>query len=219
MSPKIEGFQQLRDGYVNLQLRGDRREALAFVDELVRQGHSVADIQQHVIADAQREIGRLWEENRVGVAQEHMATAISQVALAQLYRHAQPLPTRDRKVVVACVEGELHDFPARLVADALDLAGYETRFLGADVPTDSLINVLEKETPSLLALSITMPFHSTALRRQVTSVRELTGGRLPIAVGGHACALLEPITSELRPDIVATTAAGMVEAANRMFGV
>ena len=219
MSPKIEGFQQLRDGYVNLQLRGDRREALAFVDELVRQGHSVADIQQHVIADAQREIGRLWEENRVGVAQEHMATAISQVALAQLYRHAQPLPTRDRKVVVACVEGELHDFPARLVADALDLAGYETRFLGADVPTDSLINVLEKETPSLLALSITMPFHSTALRRQVTSVREHTGGRLPIAVGGHACALLEPITSELRPDIVASTAAGMVEAANRMFGV
>jgi len=219
LSPKIEGFQQLRDGYVNLQLRGDRREALAFVDELVRQGHSVADIQQHVIADAQREIGRLWEENRVGVAQEHMATAISQVALAQLYRHAQPLPTRDRKVVVACVEGELHDFPARLVADALDLAGYETRFLGADVPTDSLINVLEKETPSLLALSITMPFHSTALRRQVTSVREHTGGRLPIAVGGHACALLEPITSELRPDIVATTAAGMVEAANRMFGV
>ena len=219
MSPKIEGFQQLRDGYVNLQLRGDRREALAFVDELVRQGHSVADIQQHVIADAQREIGRLWEENRVGVAQEHMATAISQVALAQLYRHAQPLPTRDRKVVVACVEGELHDFPARLVADALDLAGYETRFLGADVPTDSLINVLEKETPSLLALSITMPFHSAALRRQVTSVREHTGGRLPIAVGGHACALLEPITSELRPDIVASTAAGMVEAANRMFGV
>ena len=219
MSPITAGFAQLASSYVNLQLRGDRREALQFVDRLVLEGHSIADIQQHVIAAAQREIGRMWEDSRIGVAQEHMATAISQLALAQLYRHAQPLPARNRKVVVACVEGELHDFPARLVADALDLAGYDTRFLGADVPTGSLINVLEQESPNLLALSITMPFHGAALRRQVRSVRDHSGGQLPIAVGGLACAQLEAITAEIQPEILATSAREMVDAANRLFGL
>jgi methanogenic corrinoid protein MtbC1 len=147
-----------------------------------------------------------------------MATAISQLALAQLYRYAQPLPARGRRVVVACVEGELHDFPARLVADALDLAGYETRFLGADVPTGSLITVLDQESPNLLALSITMPFHAAALRRQVMSVRNHTGGSLPIAVGGLACAQLKEITGEIRPDILAASAHEMVDAAHRLFG-
>ncbi len=80
----------------------------------------------------------------------------------------------------------MHDLPARLVADALDLAGYDTHLLGADVPTGSLINVLELESPNLLALSITMSFHAAALRRQVKSVRDHTGGRLPIAVGALA---------------------------------
>lgn len=95
--------------------------------------------------------------------------------------------------MIACVEGELHDFPARLVADALDLAGYDTRFPGADVPTDSLIKVLDEEEPDLLALPITMPFHATALRRQVAAVRERTSGTLPIAVGGLACGALDAL--------------------------
>jgi len=59
------------------------------------------------------------------------------------------------------------------VADALDLAGYETRLPGADVSIASLINVLEQESPNLLALSLTMP-----------GVRDHSGGRLPIVVGG-----------------------------------
>jgi methanogenic corrinoid protein MtbC1 len=218
LSPTTAGFPELASNYVNLQLRGDRRQALQFVDRLVQQGHSIPDIQQHVIAAAQREIGRMWEESRIGIAQEHMATAISQLALAQLYRYAQPLPARGRKVVVACVEGELHDFPARLVADALDLAGYDTRFLGADVPTGSLINVLEQESPNLLALSITMPFHAAALRRQVKSVRDHTGGRLPIAVGGLACSQLQAITAEISPAILASSASEMVEAVEQLFG-
>jgi methanogenic corrinoid protein MtbC1 len=218
LSPTTAGFPELASSYVNLQLRGDRRQALQFVDRLVQQGHSIPDIQQHVIAAAQREIGRMWEESRIGIAQEHMATAISQLALAQLYRYAQPLPARGRKVVVACVEGELHDFPARLVADALDLAGYDTRFLGADVPTGSLINVLEQENPNLLALSITMPFHAAALRRQVKSVRDHTGGRLPIAVGGLACSQLQAITAEISPAILASSASEMVEAVEQLFG-
>jgi methanogenic corrinoid protein MtbC1 len=218
LSPTTAGFQELAETYVNVQLRGDRRAALHFVDRLVHEGHSVADIQQHVIAAAQRQIGRMWEESRIGVAQEHMATAISQLALAQLYRYAQPLPARGRKVVVACVEGELHEFPARLVADALDLAGYDTRFLGADVPTGSLLEVLEQESPNLLALSITMPFHGAALLRQVKSVRDHTGGLLPIAVGGLACAQLREITAEIRPEILASSAREMVEEANRLFG-
>ena len=217
MSPTTAGFEKLAETYVNVQLRGDRREALHFVDRLVHEGHSVADIQQHVIAAAQREIGRMWEESRIGVAQEHMATAISQLALAQLYRYAQPLPARGRKVVVACVEGELHEFPARLVADALDLAGYDTRFLGADVPTGSLINVLEQESPNLLALSITMPFHAPALLRQAKIIRDHTGGLLPIAVGGLACAQLREITAEIRPEILASSAREMVEETHRLF--
>ena len=50
-------------------------------------------------------------------------------------------------------------------------------------------------------------------------MRDHTDGRLPVAVGGLACAQIEAITAEIHPDILATSAHEMVDAANRLFGV
>ncbi len=160
MNVESATLQSHRDGYVNLQLRGDRREALNFVDALIRQGHSVSDIQQHVIAAASA------KSAACGKKAASVSPRNTWRRLSRNSRWRSSTGTRNRsaprgrKVLVACVEGEQHDFPARLVADALDLAGYDIRFLGADVPTSSLLQVIEEEKPDLLALSITMPFHA-----------------------------------------------------------
>ena len=148
-------FAAMCGRYLETQLEGDRRAALQFIDETLRRGIPPDDVRCHVVQAAQREIGRLWQEDRISIAQEHMATAISQLALAHLFQHATFHARVGKKVVVACVPGEHHDFPARLLADALDVAGYDVRFLGADVPLDSLLRAVDMEKPDLLALSVT----------------------------------------------------------------
>ena len=97
---------------------------------------------------------------------------------------------------MACVEGELHDLPARLVSDALDLAGFDVRFFGASVPTDHLLRLLADERPDLLALSATMAFNVPAVRAAVTGVRAAHPA-LPIFVGGNACVRLRGLVTEL----------------------
>lgn len=181
-------IELLRRRYLDALLAGDRRQAVRLVlEEGLDRGLSVQDVQLGVVQEAQREIGRLWQENKISIAEEHMATAISQVVLAYAYQRAEPPAPRGRKIVVACVEGELHDFPARLVADALELDGFDVKYLGANVPTDSLLGVIERERPDLVALSVTMSFHVAALREAVSRIRAAVGGGLPIAIGGHAC--------------------------------
>lgn len=211
-------LEALKNAYLAAQLAGDRRGALALiVDQGVKKQIPVSSLARDVIQASQREIGRLWEENRISVAEEHMATAISQVALAHLYQHAEPGRPKHKKIVVACVEGELHDFPARLVADALDLEGYAVRFLGANVPIDGLVSMLSKDPPDLLALSVTMSFNVGALRIAVQRVREQLPG-LPIAVGGHATLWSANLGRELGVDAIGNDAATMLEAANRLLG-
>lgn len=180
-------FTELRQRYLARQLAGDRRGAIRLLqDEGLSRGASVSELQFQVIGEAQREIGRLWQENRISIAQEHLATAISQLALAQLYQLAAAAPRADRKILVACVEGELHDFPARLLADHLDLAGFDVHFVGANVPTDALLDLVALERPDVVALSITMSFHAGALKTAVRRLRERFPD-LPVMVGGHAC--------------------------------
>lgn len=182
--------------YLTAQIGGDPRAALGVIDQALADGHSVRTLQRDVVRAAQREVGRRWQANSLSIAHEHMATAVSQRVLMHLFERAPRAPARGATIVVACVEGELHELPARLVADYLELGGFSVRYLGASVPTDSLVAIIAEEPPAALALSATMAFHAPALRAAVEAVR----GRfpaLPILAGGQLLAWCPRLAAEL----------------------
>lgn len=193
MSPSLH---EHRDRYLAAQLLGDQRAALQVLDDALAAGRDVVELQRDVVQAAQLEIGRLWQENQLSVAHEHMATAISHVALVHLL-HRAPLPTmRAHKVVVACVEGEYHDLPARMVADFLELAGFAVRYLGANVPSEDLPTLVAAERPAVVCLSATMVFNLGGLRGAVEAVRARFPA-MPILAGGNALAWQPDIADEL----------------------
>ncbi len=209
----------LRDSYLAAQLAGNRREALRLlVEEGVLRGIPIASLHLDVIQAAQQEIGRLWQENHISVAQEHLATAISQLALSHLYRHLPRDPDNGRTVLLSCVEGELHELGARMASDFLEMAGFEVRFLGANVPTEHLVREVRESKPDLLALSVTMSYHVPALRKAVAAVREVAPG-LPIAVGGLAFTWVPGLEAELGVPFFGKDARALVAAACKMFEV
>jgi methanogenic corrinoid protein MtbC1 len=209
----------LRESYLSAQLAGNRREALRLlVDEGLLRGIPLSTLHLDVIQKAQWEIGRMWQENEISVAQEHMATAISQLALSHLYRHLQRDPPNGRTVMVTCVEGELHELGARMASDFLEMAGFDVRFLGANVPTEHLVREVLESKPDLLAFSVTMTYHLPALRKAVAAVREVTP-TLPMAVGGLAFTWVPGVEAELGVPFFGKDARELVAAACRMFEV
>jgi methanogenic corrinoid protein MtbC1 len=174
--------------YVAAQLAGDRTEAVRIVVDAARGGASVPDLQLGVIQAAQREIGQLWEENKINVAQEHLATGISQLALACLYDLITRERTNGKRAIVACVEGEHHDLGARMGADFLEMAGFDVHYLGANVPTKDLVEMIVANRPDLVGLSVAMSFNVPNLVAAVTAIREAVGDAFPILVGGQVLA-------------------------------
>lgn len=179
-------LQTLRDDYLRAQLEGDRAAALAVVHAALKGGLTVPRVQLEIVQIAQYEIGRLWETNAIGVSTEHQATAISQLALASLYDQLPREPSNGKRVLVSCVEGELHDMGSRIAADFLEMSGFAVRFLGASVPPDSLTQRALEFRPDLIALSATMSFHVKALREAISQIRASSLGAVPILVGGLA---------------------------------
>ncbi len=209
----------IRESYLSAQLAGNRREALRLlVDEGVLRGIPLPTLHLDVIQKAQWEIGRRWQENEISVAQEHMATAISQLALSHLYRHLQRDPPNGRLVMVSCVEGELHELGARMASDFLEMAGFDVRFLGASVPTEHLVREVHETKPDLLALSVTMTYHLPALRQAVAAVREAAPS-LPMAVGGLAFTWVPGVEAELGVPFFGKDARELVTSTCRMFEV
>ncbi|HZI09824.1 MAG TPA: cobalamin-dependent protein [Myxococcus sp.] len=220
MQPATDNLlTSLREQYLAAQLAGNRKEALRLlVDEGLLRGVPLQQIHLEVIQPAQYEIGRLWQENLISVAQEHLATAISQLALAHLYRHLPRDPPNGKLIVVACVEGELHEVGARMASDFLEMAGFDVRFLGANLPAEHLASMVDEVRPDLLALSVTMSYHLPALRRAVEQVRTVLPA-LPIAVGGLAFRWAPGLERELDVSFLGKDARELVVSACRTLGV
>ena len=209
---------QLLARYVDALLGGRRGEAIRLVIEEGRAAGLSSGQLLQLVRDGQHEIGRLWEENRISIADEHLATAIAQLAVSRLFDEAEAAPPLGKRVLVACVDGELHDFPARLAADALELAGFDVLFLGASVPCESLVSMIAARQPDLVALSIAMTFNLPALRQAVAAVRAHAPG-LPVIVGGHACAWMARVAAEVGADGSGCSADELVELVRSLLRV
>lgn len=179
-------------------LKGQRKAAITIVSEALREGHPVLDIYVEVFQESLYQVGRSWELNELTVAEEHMATAITQYVIAQNYAQLPTPGSRRGNLVLTGVVGESHQVGANMVADVLESQGYDVRFLGTNMPNSGILQEIEKHRADLLGISATMLFNIPAVIRLVEDVRARFGSRAPrIVLGGAAFRSLPSLSAEL----------------------
>jgi len=181
-----EPHSALAGDYLRALLEYDRRTATRLILDAVDSGIPIGDIYLHVFQRCQREVGRLWQARQVGEAKEHFATAITRSLMDRLSPTVVPEGGNGRRAVAASVGGERHDIGLRVVADFFEMEGYETIYLGADIPTPDLIQAIGDCGPDLLLISVTMIAHLTAAGSLIAAVRAREECRgVKVLVGGH----------------------------------
>ena len=166
-------------------LAADRRAAATIAKEALAQGNELMDVYVDVVQESLYELGRLWEGNRITVAQEHAGTAVCQYVLAELYAGMPVSSQRRGRAVVTGVEGEFHQVGANLVADALEADGWSVRFLGTNTPRAGVLQALGEHDADVLGISVTMLFNISMARQLVREAR-VQRTALSVIVGGAA---------------------------------
>ncbi|MGN6599419.1 MAG: cobalamin B12-binding domain-containing protein [Actinomycetales bacterium] len=170
------------DSYVAALRDSDRRRALTVARSLLADGVPAASVLLDLVCAAQGEVGRLWETGAWNVAQEHVATAISEAVVTEVALAVEPEQRADsRHIVVACVENEWHALPARVVAEVLALSGHAVTFLGASTPPPQLAQYVHDTGPDAVALSCSLASALPRARRMIEAARE---AGVPVLAGG-----------------------------------
>jgi MerR family transcriptional regulator, light-induced transcriptional regulator len=188
--PVIEGLLQgtgvldvLARDYLAALLEGKRDNAGRLVIAAADGGIPVKDLYLQVFQRVQHEVGRLWQSNQIGVAQEHYCTACTQLVMSQFYPRIFSAPRNGSRLVATCVSGDLHELGLRMVTDFFEMDGWDTFYLGANTPISGTLRQLMEREPQVLAVSATLSFHVQAVADLITAVRAT--GRAPhILVGG-----------------------------------
>jgi MerR family transcriptional regulator, light-induced transcriptional regulator len=172
--------------YLDALLRGERRSAGTLISDSVARGTPLSEIYLRVFQPVLYEVGRLWQANEITVAQEHYCSAATQMITSQLYPLIFKAERRGKTLVAACVAGDLHEFGSRTVADFFEMAGWDTYYLGANVPIPDLLQLLVDRQANVLALSATMAFNVGTVREAIKRVRTAAEcADLLILVGGY----------------------------------
>lgn len=211
--------EPLARAYLTALLRAERRAAIEMIDDAVRGGLSIRDLYLHVFQPVQREIGRLWQNNEISVAEEHFCTASTQALMAQFYPQILATPRIGRKVVVACVGNELHEIGTRMVADFFEMAGWDGVYLGANTPTAALIDLVCRERPNVVALGVTMTYHLGTAGKLIESLRaDDRCANVKIITGGYVFQQHDDLWRTLGVDGCAKDAAAAVVIGNELVG-
>lgn len=173
--------------YLDALRRGDRHAAYRALDEALDDGRELGQVYLEVVQPAMREIGRLWQEDELTVAEEHLATAITEAAMSRMFERVFVWrDVRTPRLLAACAEEERHQMGLRMLCDLLELAGWETTYLGASVPIESLVDLVQKHKPDAVAISATIAPHVPRVREAINAIRSAPLERQPvIAVGGR----------------------------------
>ena len=203
---------QLAQRYVELLVQGDEAGANREVAAALDRGMKLFDVCSTVFQMVQQEVGRLWQLNEISIATEHFCTAVAQRTLAGVcgMRVAQPGAMRKRLAAV-CAPEELHDFGLRAITDLLALEGWQTYFLGANVPATAVPQTCADRNADVLLISASLPPRIATVTEVVRLVREHPKLRdVKIIVGGRAFASSPEVWRVTGADAFATDAATIV---------
>lgn len=199
-------------------LAGRREQAQQVLQNCLAKGHTLVDIEAHVVQPAMYRIGDGWQANRVTVAQEHMATAIAHAVMSASLAQHPPPPLNGRRVVLACVAGNHHALGLRMVADAFDVKGWDVMYLGADVPTSALVQTVVAECPDLVGLSVAFAQQLGVVREVIAQLNtRMPDTRPAVIVGGLAINRFKPLAGMVGADTHAGSASDAVCEADRLL--
>lgn len=173
--------------FTEAALRGDRRGAWKLVEATLGAGVRLRDIYVQVLQEAQYEVGRRWQANRISVTREHMATAVTQAVVTLLYERLPRVAPERGTMIVTGVEGEQHQLGARMVADFLEADGWDVRFLGTQMPHEGILDAIEDEGAQLVGISAALSARLPTVRDLISAIGRRFGEARPrILVGGSA---------------------------------
>ncbi|GFR36671.1 cobalamin B12-binding domain-containing protein [Thermobrachium celere] len=92
--------------------------------------------------------------------------------MTQLYPYIFNERKNGRTIVGACVSGELHEIGIRMVCDLLEMDGFDTHYLGANMPVYDIIEYAHKKSASAILLSVTLTTHLNTLKNMIKEIKK-----------------------------------------------
>jgi len=207
-SPK----QRVFDCVVN----GSKGKILEETDRLLATGEAPSDIIGNVLIPAINKVGELFEKQVYFLPQLISSASAMQTAIGYLEPMIEKTGNGPEAatIIMATVEGDIHDIGKNLVVMMLKNYGYHVIDLGKDVAADIIVERAIKEEAEVIGLSALMTTTMMRMKDVVNLVKE-KGCKSKVIIGGAATT--ESFAEEIGADGYSKDAAECVKLVEKLL--
>ncbi|HEY3366645.1 MAG TPA: homocysteine S-methyltransferase family protein [Symbiobacteriaceae bacterium] len=169
-------------------LEGDRDAILPLVEEALTQGRDPMQVLNGCLIPAIEEVGRLFGDGTYFLPQLMLSAAAMKKAFNRLQPEIQKAKAGAAHVgtiVLATVQGDIHDIGKNIVAVLMENYGFNVVDLGRDVKNDAVLEAVRRTGADLVGLSALMTTTMPQMKRVIDMIAG-EGLNCPVLVGGAA---------------------------------
>ncbi len=213
-SPKEEAAYKVKEDV----LKGNRKKIVEDTKKALEWGIQPVEILDDCLLPAINEVGDFFDKGKYFLPQliagaEAMKTAIEYLEpLLEQTSGKKEMPV----VVIATVEGDIHDIGKNLVALMLKNYGFKVIDLGKDVPKEQIIEAAKEHHASVIALSALMTTTMQEMKEVIAYAREQKV-EAKIIIGGAV--ITQDYADEIGADGYSKDAADAVKLTRRILQI
>ncbi|MFA9378193.1 MAG: cobalamin-dependent protein [Lachnotalea sp.] len=204
--------------YMQYLLEGEKSKATILLLEAIRKGEAIKSIYLNILERTLKEVGRLWETNRIDITHEHYFSEATKEIMAYI-NIAKPVQEKNGHTLISfSIGGEHHNIGIRMVTDFMEMDGWDTYFLGTNVPSQCLIKAIEYYNADIILISATMYYNLDSVSNLIDTIRSSHLIKTPkILVGGLAFNYDRTLWKKIKADGYSYNATDCVELANELI--
>ncbi len=177
--------QSVYFNYLDSLMDGDKAACSKIVGQLLKENVPIKDIYDDLFQKSMYRIGHLWENQRSSIAQEHMASQITESLLSIVYAKILEVEKIGKTAVIACVDKEFHQIGPKIISDFFELHGWDSYFLGSNTPRNEVITTIRDKKPQVVGISNNFYINFVRLLKLVDDIKKLFPEQ-EIILGGQA---------------------------------
>lgn len=196
-------------------LTGDKDNVLSLLEEALERGETPFDIVNKSLIPAITQVGERYERREYYLPQLILSAETMQTAFERLRPLLEEKEADARRpvVVMATVEGDVHDIGKNIVNLMLRNHGFEVVDLGKNVPAADIVKSAAEHGAALIGLSALMTTTMVRMSETIDLVRE-QGLPCKVMIGGAV--ITEDFSRTIGADGFATDAVAAVRLAERL---
>lgn len=209
-------INEMQDKLKTAVLKGNRNGIVKITKEALEIGEKPAELLNQVLLPAINQVGEFFDQGKYFLPQliasaEAMKNSIEVLEpLLQTGGTGEEMPV----VVIATVEGDIHDIGKNLVALMLKNHGFHVIDLGKDVPQAKILESAKEHHAEFIALSALMTTTMQRMREIVAAAKE-EGITAKIIIGGAV--ITQEYADEIGADGYSKDAADAVKLAKSLM--